>query len=539
MILQEIFYKIGNVIIDKSYYKKEYDNDNIIENEILSSIKTNSYEHLLAKDNRWEILYNLYWKRENILSGISFRQNPEILEIGCGCGSITGLLCKKSKSVTAVEISGRRAEIAAYKNKNYENLKIIVGNIKDIKLEKKFDYVTLIGVLEHAGLYYNGNEAWSEFLKLAKNFLKPDGIMIIAIENRLGLKYWCGDIEEHSGMLFEGILGYPNSTTVKTFSRNELISLLHSVGLYDYRWFYPYPDYKFPTDIYTDEYMPQIEHLEEELFNKYPKKKVLPELEMFKSIISAGLYKEFSNSFLVLCSNDKNSLIDQPEYIHFSHLRKMNTAICTLIQNKNGKKVIYKIATTDEQKRHLEIIAENCQILNKMYGKEHVAQCKFLDETTLEMEYIDGEKYDDLMIRALNEDGPNGLSEYIDFYCKNILKGQPDTQTDIEYDFMNPHRKYNVDLHFENIIVSNNNYIIIDYEWLNESIPTKYVLYRALVLFYTKKKNVLNQYNIDIALLLEAIGITEMELKKYMIWNNEFVLPQLDEYLFQYVKDNK
>ena len=68
MILKEIFYKIGNVIIDKSYYKKEYDNDNIIENEILSSIKTNSYEHLLAKDNRWEILYNLYWKRRGISS---------------------------------------------------------------------------------------------------------------------------------------------------------------------------------------------------------------------------------------------------------------------------------------------------------------------------------------------------------------------------------------------------------------------------------------------------------------------------------------
>lgn len=41
------------------------------------------------------------------------------------------------------------------RNKHYDNLEIIVGNFNDIKFENKFDYITLIGVLEYARLFTN------------------------------------------------------------------------------------------------------------------------------------------------------------------------------------------------------------------------------------------------------------------------------------------------------------------------------------------------------------------------------------------------
>ena len=70
-------------------------------------------------------------------------------EIGCGMGAITELLCKKCESVTAVELSERRATGTYLRCRNYNNLEIIVGNLNDIKFEKKYDYITLIGVLEY------------------------------------------------------------------------------------------------------------------------------------------------------------------------------------------------------------------------------------------------------------------------------------------------------------------------------------------------------------------------------------------------------
>ena len=38
------------------------------------------------------------------------------------------------------------------------------------------------------------------FLIKIKQLLKPDGKLLIAIENQYGLKYWCGALEDHTGL---------------------------------------------------------------------------------------------------------------------------------------------------------------------------------------------------------------------------------------------------------------------------------------------------------------------------------------------------
>ena len=37
-----------------------------------------------------------------------------------------------------------------------------------------------------------GVNPFENFLKKIKSLLKPDGKLIVAIENKYGLKYWCG-----------------------------------------------------------------------------------------------------------------------------------------------------------------------------------------------------------------------------------------------------------------------------------------------------------------------------------------------------------
>ena len=75
------------------------------------------------------------------------------MEIGAGCGALTGLLCDKCKKVTAVELSKRRATAAQLRCREKDNLEVIVGNLNDIEFGEKFDYITLIGVLEYQGTY--------------------------------------------------------------------------------------------------------------------------------------------------------------------------------------------------------------------------------------------------------------------------------------------------------------------------------------------------------------------------------------------------
>ncbi len=99
-----------------------------------------------------------------------------------------------------------------------------MGNFQDIEktLEADYDYITLIGVFEYSEGYIGTREPYVEMLRRIAGHLAPGGKILIAIENRLGLKYWSGCTEDHVGKFFEGLEGYPSTQGVKTFSRKEL-----------------------------------------------------------------------------------------------------------------------------------------------------------------------------------------------------------------------------------------------------------------------------------------------------------------------------
>ena len=81
--------------------------------------------------------------------------------------------------------------------------------------------------------------------------------MLIAVENRYGLKYFCGAPEPHTGIPFSGINGYPYGSSGYSFSRKEMIDILESAGFRHYKFYYPLPDYKLPQLIYSQDYIPQ------------------------------------------------------------------------------------------------------------------------------------------------------------------------------------------------------------------------------------------------------------------------------------------
>ena len=162
----------------------------------------------------------------------------------------------KVKQVTCIELSKRRSLINCYKNKAYNNFEIYVRNFSDINIKEKFDYVTLIGVLEYSIYYLEAENPFKDMILSAKNYLKENGELIIAIENKYGLKYFAGAREDHTGKMFDGIEGYSNVNRVRTFSRNKIEQLVLDCGFNDIEFYYPVPDYKMPTQIYSDDYLP-------------------------------------------------------------------------------------------------------------------------------------------------------------------------------------------------------------------------------------------------------------------------------------------
>lgn len=204
------------------YTEDDQYSDGIVEDEIVRLIAEHpveDYVQAIHDHYSWPVYYHLTQVRRNILNWYEFAPDSDVLEIGCGFGAITGLLCEKCKSVTAVELSKRRATGALLRNRDRDNLEIIVGNLNDISFEKKFDYITLIGVLEYQGRFTDTDHPYHDFLKKIKSLLKPNGKLLIAIENQYGLKYWCGAGEDHTGVPFDGMNQYLlTNQGIRTFS---------------------------------------------------------------------------------------------------------------------------------------------------------------------------------------------------------------------------------------------------------------------------------------------------------------------------------
>lgn len=298
--------KVGKVRLNLDYYPGEdLYSDGDIENELLQIVKTYSpdqYDEVILDRKSWAVMYHLSKQRENILRWYPFKKTDKVLEIGAGCGAVTGAMLDCVQSVTAIELSKRRSLINANRHRDCDNLEIMIGNFNEVEthLQEKYDYITLIGVFEYAEMYMGCENPYIAFLDKLSSHLKDGGKILIAIENRMGLKYFAGCKEDHVGMYFEGIEGYPTTEGVKTFTKAELEKMFQTAGYRDYKFYYPYPDYKLPSTIYSDACLPKCGELYNNIRNFDGDRWVLfDETRAFDMIISSDLFPAFSNSFFI------------------------------------------------------------------------------------------------------------------------------------------------------------------------------------------------------------------------------------------------
>lgn len=305
---------IGKAKVNLDYYDgKDHYTDGDIEDEMLELVQQYGQEklvELVQNSGSWPLYYHLSPERRNVISWYPFGKQTSILEIGGGCGAITGELAKRGGDVTVIELSKKRSMINAHRHKDYSNLEIYVGNFEDIvpEMKKKYDLITLIGVFEYAESYLHTASPYKDLLEKANNLLEKDGSIFIAIENRMGLKYFAGCKEDHLGIEFEGINGYPGDYGVKTFSHGEWEEMLLGWGFSEFEFYYPYPDYKFPNCIYSDNYLPRKGELVDNIRNFDASRLVLfDESKVYDTLIQDNVFPQFSNSFILRISKKEET----------------------------------------------------------------------------------------------------------------------------------------------------------------------------------------------------------------------------------------
>ncbi len=502
--------KIGNVTLDDTFYPGEdFYCDGTVEDEILEIVKNHrpaEFPAIIEEKGSWPILYHLSALRENIVNWLPMDKSMKVLEVGSGCGAITGCLARKAGSVVSVDLSKKRSLINAYRHAEYDNLRIMLGNFKDVEpaLERDFDYICLIGVLEYGKCYIDTDTPFEDFIKLLQKHLKQGGRIVIAIENRWGLKYWAGCREDHLGTFFSGLEDYQDGGEVRTFTRKGLEQIFAACGVTDAHFYYPYPDYKFMEELYSDERLPRQGELTKNVRNfDRDRLQLFDEKRVFDSIIREELFPLYSNSYLVVLGEGLTTI-----YSKFSNDRSPEYAISTRIcQDASGDRWVEKHPLTEEAWEHVESIGLACTGLKQRFAGSglSVNSCTMQrDEQTGEpyarLEYLEGRTLAEYLDDCLDRNDMDGFQALFQKYL-DLIGYRSDVPV-VDYDLI-----------FPNILIQGKTWTVIDYEWtFGKCMDPENIAFRALYCYVLEDKK---REKMGFLELLEQLSISEGKLQAY------------------------
>lgn len=489
-------------------FYREKDNelysDGAIENEIYERVCRN--DPTLETDPDWTVFYHFSRLRQNIVNWYPFSKDCSVLEIGAGCGAITGALCQRADHVTSCELTMPRAKILFERHKSAENLEVCVGNFLEMSFDRRFDYVIINGVLEYArGIMGDGcTEPFLDFLRHAKNCLNPQGKILLAIENRFGLKYLSGAPEDHTGRIFDGVNGYKDGSSVKTFSKQELTELCEAAQLPIRHWFYPYPDYKFATEIFTDASINKIfpslpdrpfDLVRAELFDKE---------EVYRSLMRSNIAQHFSNSFLLELGGDSRENSPIPTYVKISNNRASQYSLCTSLYENGGfaeKKAIYP-----QGYDHLKKMGSRAG----NQGILHTLPVQYRDGT-LRSPLLHQQSMKEILQKRIASADRDGIWPVLEQIRSSLfsltekkLGGNPEFEKVFgpELPAVPLHwmAGVNIDINADNLFVEDGYWTVIDHEWVFDfEIPVEFALWRMLYQLQEEKQfsSSISQENIE------------------------------------------
>lgn len=509
--------QIGKVNLDLTNCNKSWDaqTDAVLE-ELLLVVQKNKEEELAAiveEKRSWPFYYHLSPLRQNIVEWIPMTaaKKIKVLEIGSECGAVTGALLNKADQVDCVEVSARMSMVNAYRHMDAENLTIYVGGLDEVEecLETAYDFIFMVGSLEHSTRYLNAENAYESMLKIAMNHLTPDGHIVIATSNKYGMKYFAGCKEDTLGEYFAGIENYKENGQVKTFSKKGLETLFATCKATKYSFYYPYPDYRITSTLYSDAYLPGKGELTQNIANYDNDRMVLfDERAAFEGVAEEGLFPMFANSFVAVIGDRFDA-----KYVKFSNDRapeyRVRTEIC---RDVNGLIDVRKYPLTEQATEHVRNMGVAYENLRERYDGSglYVNQCRLYERNKqlwASFEFVSGITLAEMMDRCLEKDDIEGFHALFRQYLEKIGYNQNYPVSDY-------------DLIFANILVKGDKWTIIDYEWtFGKPQDVKETAFRAIYCYLLEDEK---RKKLNLKLILDELGITEEEAETFKAQELEF-----------------
>ena len=232
-------------------------------------------------------------------------------------------------------------------------------------------------------------------------------------------------------------------------------------------------------------------------------------------------------------------------YSKYSMDRAKAFATKTVItKDDNLVKAVYKYAVSDASRAHINRIFDIFIKLTSIY-KENVKVNKgILIENGIKLEYLEGISLEEILDKAFLSGENNAAVELIKQYIDKIINVLPKIKFDITDEFkkvfgdisfdekvintLEATNVANIDAIFSNVIINNDIWNILDYEWTFEfPIPLNFILFRALNVYLYSSDRRRRLWNEGI---MEKFGIDK---------NQQNLFAQMDFNFHKYVNGDR
>lgn len=392
--------------------------------------------------------------RENLFSWYSFKDNAEILDLG---NNISNYVKNNGLRIDKEPIEG-----------------------------KQYDYVLMIGMLAVAKEFIDSENPRLDLLNRAKSFLKQDGKILIAEDNKFGIKNWNGKRDLDGSLDYREITRTYNPNENGLLAKHQIKELLNQAEILNNKFYYLFPDFNIPNMIFTDDYTLTEEDITRN-FEAYEEGELvnfnenLALTEIVKE--SPEQAKFFVNSFLIEASNTE--IETDINYVSFTNYRKKEYRIATIIKKDSVQK---KAAISNAQK-HIDNILENI----KFFPSQNSEVLDIRVGNYLESKFIKDVNRLDIYFSSINnyEHLIEEFKKYIEVVYQEVVSYLEIDKTVLLDKIKNYDEEKLSQMHFlktafidmlpKNCFVIDGKYCFFDQEWIEENYPAEYIIYRAVL----------------------------------------------------------
>ena len=284
-----------------------------------------------------------------IIGWYRFKQKSNILYIGELEDAIPQYLSCGGHFVTSCALE----QLLAIANEKHNSQ-------SDYLFDRKFDYIICIGKIEK-------EVRPVDLIETFRRILNDDGILLIGMNNRYGIRYICGDRDPYTDHVLDGIENYQRvySSTEDRFagrcySESEIRRMVTDGGFSSCRMFSVFPTLEAAHFLYDEDFTPN-EELSNRIFPEYnyPDSIYLEETKIYDGLVKEGLFHKMANAYLAECT--MNGILSGISAVTSSIDRGEKRSVYTIIID-NGT-VIKRAAFKDGKRRLSKILKHNDDLI--------------------------------------------------------------------------------------------------------------------------------------------------------------------------------